>query len=252
MPSGKDLDCKDLRKRGHNAEDCPKENKFSQGSSGTNEMQLDEDGELGRSSKDSYTANPEEGCNKEMDCDLQKENESLEETTDDYPSMILEDISIEEDESATNHEQQKERRDHRLQQHPYLEECLNNDRTLMTKDKRNNNVNEGKGNTGGCLEEKTILMRADPATKKSNQPSWIIVIREEDMPLWNRLVKEFLNSEVVAMKNPKLEIEHHQYDTCTITVQYHLVNWSKVSNQTTMASLTTSLAIHYDSERSSA
>ncbi|CAG8468246.1 9674_t:CDS:2 [Acaulospora morrowiae] len=173
-PSEKNLDCGDSRKRGHNTEDCPKKDKFSQGSSGTEGMQLDENGELGHSSKDSYTANPEERY-----------------------------ISIEENKSVTNHEQQEERRERRLQQHPCrntkhlekittshpskdLEECPDNDEILTMEDKRNNNVNEGEGNIGGCLEEKTILMRADPATKKSDQPSRIIMIREEDTPLCKR------------------------------------------------------------------
>ncbi|CAG8508841.1 15384_t:CDS:2 [Acaulospora morrowiae] len=138
MPLVKDLDCENSRKRGHNAENCPKENKFSQGSSETEGMQLDEDGELEHSSKDLYTMNPEE-----------------QEMTTGHPSKDL-------------------------KEHP------DNDGILMTEDKRNNNINEREGNTGGCLEEKKILMRADPATKKSNQPSRIIVIREEDTPLCKR------------------------------------------------------------------
>ncbi|CAG8500213.1 8363_t:CDS:2 [Acaulospora morrowiae] len=146
MPSGKDLGCGDSRKRGHNAEDCPKEDKFSQESFGTEGTQLDENRELGHLSKDS---------------------ESSEETTDDYPSEILEDISIEEnteylEEIMTGHPSKD------------LEKLLDNDETLMTENKRNNNVNEGEGNTGECLEEKTILIRADPVTKKSDQPSRII------------------------------------------------------------------------------
>ncbi|CAG8652296.1 10688_t:CDS:2, partial [Acaulospora morrowiae] len=220
MPSGKDLGCGDSRKRGHNAEDCPKEDKFFQGSSGTKGTQLDKDGELGCSSKDSYTANSEERYNKEIDRDLRKEKHRLQQ----HPCRNTEHL----EEITTGHPSKD------------LEERLDNNRTLTTEDKRNNNINEGEGNTGGCLEEKTILMRTDPeggyttVQKKlvNNKPDF------EDTRHTMKGIELSRNSQI-----QRLEIEYHQYDTCTITVRHHLVNWSKVSNQAMMASLTTSLAI---------
>ncbi|CAG8698154.1 13463_t:CDS:2, partial [Acaulospora morrowiae] len=91
-PSGKDLGCGDSG-RDHNAGNCPREDKFPQGSAGTKRTQLDEDGELGRSSRDS---NHGKRHNKGMGCDLRKKREPPEETADEYPSEILEEYFNEE------------------------------------------------------------------------------------------------------------------------------------------------------------
>ncbi|CAG8679884.1 15694_t:CDS:2 [Acaulospora morrowiae] len=90
MPSGKDLDCGDSRKRDHNAKDCSRKGKFSQESSGMKRSQSDKDGKLGSSSKDSYTTNYGKCHDEGMDLNLRRKSKPLEETTDNYLSEILE------------------------------------------------------------------------------------------------------------------------------------------------------------------